>query len=62
MWRGDRGASCTPSGKGRRGVVAVYLIKVPGDGERHRGERCSLGASGTGAWLDTRTAPSAALY
>ena len=26
MWRGDRDASCTPSGKGQRGVVAVYLI------------------------------------
>lgn len=28
MWRGDRGASCTPSGKGQGGVVAVYLVKV----------------------------------
>ena len=26
-WRGDRDASCTPSGKGQRGVVAVYLIE-----------------------------------
>jgi len=30
MWRGDRDASCTPSGKGQRGVVAVYLVKVTG--------------------------------
>jgi hypothetical protein len=28
-----RGASCTPSGKGQGSVVAVYLIKVPGDAE-----------------------------
>lgn len=27
IWRGDRDASCTPSGKGRRGIVAVYLTK-----------------------------------
>jgi hypothetical protein len=27
MWRGDRDASRTPSGKGKRGVVAVYLTK-----------------------------------
>jgi hypothetical protein len=27
MWRGDRDASCTPSGKGQKGVVAVHLIK-----------------------------------
>jgi hypothetical protein len=63
MWRGDRGASCTPSGKGQGGVVAVYLIKVSG--------RCRvalekggarLTASGTGAWLNTRTTPPAALY
>jgi hypothetical protein len=42
MWRGDRGASCTPSGKGQGGVVAVYLIKVPGDAERVRDGRCSI--------------------
>lgn len=30
MWRGDRDASRTPSGKGQRGVVAVYLTKATG--------------------------------
>ena len=27
MWRGDRGASCTPSGKGQGGILAVHLMK-----------------------------------
>jgi hypothetical protein len=62
MWRGDRGASCTPSGKGQRGVVAVYLIKVPGEAERRRDRRCSIRARGTSVWLNTRTTPSAAPY
>ena len=52
MWRGDRGASCTPSGKGQRGVVAVYLIKVPGEAERRRDRRCSIRASGTGVLVE----------
>jgi hypothetical protein len=30
LWRGDREASCTSSGKGQRGSVAVYLIKQRG--------------------------------
>ncbi len=27
VWRGDRDASRTPSGRGKRGLVAVYLTK-----------------------------------
>jgi hypothetical protein len=62
MWRGDRDASRTPSGKGQRGLVAVYLTK--GQAGLLQGDwRCivfSFGASGTGVWLNTRTTPWAA--
>jgi hypothetical protein len=53
MWRGDRGASCTPLGKGQRGVVAVYLIDVPGDAERLRdGRCCSIGCKRYGCLVE----------
>ena len=55
MWRGDRGASCTPSGKGQRGVVAVYLIKYPAMPSDLEMGSARLTASGTGAWLNTRS-------
>lgn len=62
MWRGDRGASCTPSGKGQRGVVAVYLIKVSGDAERLRNGQCSIDRKRYGCLVEHPYHASAAPY